>query len=466
MKTCSFCNTKNSETNKECVGCGAQLIGSAVGSKMECKSCGANLSSDDKFCTFCGTSFLIEEKPDKKQVKTWEFNRIAVDPKASSDRIAVSWDWTDYIFTAALNTSRFFSGCPKCGNEIYCQLTNSDFTCSKCGHKYTATESRVVGRPLFPFVRKLTITNKGDKKADFQVTAYVEPDLSDKWTKNIDGLQPDATTVIENEIDPKIKIQKIDSTPLRANLHLDISSEGRIVWTDTQEIKILPRNQMMWSDEKGNQYTEILRCFVTPNEASIGEVIARSKPHLKNLVGSANFSGYQPPNTLLQQVEAIYMALKYDYSISYNNCPPTLFQVGFSQTFLLPRETLHSRAGNCVELTNLFCSCIERLGIDPVVFLVERHAFPGFFMEDSCWNKCSWERGVSRSFTQINELLNAGLLVPFEATGITNMSFQEAMGSIFSDKQINPLSFRAVINLRYLRELEDFNFAPLSLGKK
>ena len=49
-----------------------------------------------------------------------------------------------------------------------------------------------------------------------------------------------------------------------------------------------------------------------------------------------------------------------------------------TQRILSPKQTLLENSGNCIDLTVLFASCLEAVGIKPFVVLVPQHAFVGW----------------------------------------------------------------------------------------
>jgi hypothetical protein len=251
--------------------------------------------------------------------------------------------------------------------------------------------------------------------------------------------------------------------PKRANLNLQILFNDEIVWNDTREIKILPPNQFLW-----NQKVEILRCFVNPNDSAVTEIIVEAKKYLKTLYNGERsaFSGYQVRDLDLVklQVESIYQALKESFKISYTNCPPTFFQTNTSQTILLPREILEAKSGNCLDLSILFSSCIERIGLDPVIFLLSKHAFPGFFSIEGAFREGNWKNGISRDFSQIKYLLDSGLITTFETTMIETDGFKNAIKAIDKDT-LKQDTFQLMINLRLLRESKNDSYTPLAFNE-
>ena len=86
---------------------------------------------------------------------------------------------------------------------------------------------------------------------------------------------------------------------------------------------------------------------------------------------------------MIKEIKAIYDTISED--IRYVNRP---FSFGTdehvsTQRILSPKQTLNESSGNCIDLTVLFASCLEALGIKPFVVLVPQHAFVGWKCESS-----------------------------------------------------------------------------------
>jgi hypothetical protein len=47
-----------------------------------------------------------------------------------------------------------------------------------------------------------------------------------------------------------------------------------------------------------------------------------------------------------------------------------------------PSEVIGERHGTCIDLALLFAACLEYIGINPVLFLIDGHAFPGYWRID------------------------------------------------------------------------------------
>lgn len=457
------------DSSVKCDKCGAPVYNTA--NRNKCNACGFLLRGDELNCPACGNPCYFQEKYPCETIKDPQNKKsdsVWVEPELSPDNVEVQWKWSEYVFTAALNSSIITNGCPKCGNEFeFKPDETSKIKCVNCGFCFNLAEGKKITRPMFPLVPYLKIKNLGKRKINLGVRVFVGPNLSDEWEKKWDGVEPQGTIYIKNQIDPKLIIEQLPVMPKRANLHLNVSFNDKVVWTDTQEIRILPRNQMLWTDEKGRAYFEILRCFVNPSHSAITQVILKARQQLKNITEKTDFVGYQLGNELvIPQIQAIYQTLKDDFCISYTNCQPTFFKSNISQTILFPEEVLNGKAGNCIELTLLFAACMERIGIDPIVYLVDGHAFSGFFTNELAYAQGNWKHGISKDFIEIKELIDKQLLITFEASGIANMSFRQAIEEIPERKKVSQNIFRAVVNLRFLRELQCEKYTPFASRPK
>lgn len=129
----------------------------------------------------------------------------------------------------------------------------------------------------------------------------------------------------------------------------------------------------LWQD-----LTPYLGAFVTPNDRAcmlfLGHAVSRHP--------EKRFVGYQgnasDTSIVLQQVRALFEALKADAGIQYVNSV-----IGFSpldgasinQRIRLPAESLEEKQANCVDGTVLFASLLEAVSLSPALVVVPGHAF-------------------------------------------------------------------------------------------
>ena len=177
-------------------------------------------------------------------------------------------------------------------------------------------------------------------------------------------------------------------------LFVGVSWKGQTVYRDTVRVTLLDAGE--WKDDDENRIW--LPSFVLPRDPAVARVVDAAKGYLKVLRddSGAGFDGYQPfdgvplgdargedaaAEEVDAQIQAIWSALSYDLGITYVNPPPT-YSVS-AQRLRTPGEVLSSKSGTCIDLALLLAACLEYVDVYPVVFLLQGHAFPGYWRTPS-----------------------------------------------------------------------------------
>ena len=150
-----------------------------------------------------------------------------------------------------------------------------------------------------------------------------------------------------------------------------------------------------------------LVAFVTPNHPAINALIVKAAGILKDITGHSAFLAYQSGNinNVKNQIAAVYAAL-HQSGIIYRSVPASYEVVG--QRITTPDQVLALKIGNCIELTLLFASVLESIGINCGIVLQKGHAYlAAWLVDDSCsYSICDdasfLEKKCSRG---INEML-------------------------------------------------------------
>ncbi|HEV7843371.1 MAG TPA: hypothetical protein VGO69_06720, partial [Pyrinomonadaceae bacterium] len=173
---------------------------------------------------------------------------------------------------------------------------------------------------------------------------------------------------------------------VHTSLNVRVEWENEELYCDTHRVKLLPIDE--WRDDDTDRVW--LPSFVQPRDPAVMRIIDMAQRYLMALQDDSNagFDGYQ--KTILSgevdsrlyvdlQVQAIWSALLYDLSLSYINPPPT--SSANSQRLRTPSDILDGKRGTCIDLALLLAACLEYVQIHPVVFLIEGHAFPGYWRD-------------------------------------------------------------------------------------
>ena len=125
----------------------------------------------------------------------------------------------------------------------------------------------------------------------------------------------------------------------------------------------------------GNQFLEV---------PYIISIIKNASTLLENWAGSPSFTGYQTKNSnnVRKQAAAIYEALSQE-NIIYSNPPASFEMIG--QKIRLSDAVLTQKIGTCLDLALLYASCLEYIGINPILILTTGHAFLGIWLVEECF---------------------------------------------------------------------------------
>jgi hypothetical protein len=130
---------------------------------------------------------------------------------------------------------------------------------------------------------------------------------------------------------------------------------------------------------------------VFPRDKEIEKVLDVASRYIRVITANASFGfpGYQPTGGLTvaegvdAQAWAIWAAIAYDIEPSYISPLPG---GGLrAQRLRAPGDTLRYKRGTCVDLALLFAACLEYVEIYPVIFLLEGHAYAGFWRDHDAY---------------------------------------------------------------------------------
>lgn len=287
---------------------------------------------------------------------------------------------------------------------------------------------------------------------------------------------------------------------LRESVHttlaVEVKCDGQSIHRDSYRVTLLPADE--WTDDDADR--QWLPSFVLPRDPVVQRIIEAAPDYLRALAddSSRGFDGYQrlaadggdEGGVVDLQVRAIWSALLYETPLSYINPPPT-YTPG-AQRVRTPGQIFAGRHGTCLDLALLFAACLEYIGLMPVIFLIQGHAFPGYWRSEQAWSRWlgissgnegdellqadqpaasnvprrrkGWVFG-REAFPEIVPLLNDGGLAPIETTELTKRgSFAGALDLGFRNLATG-WNFDALIDLQSARTssvtpLPLFDLAP------
>jgi hypothetical protein len=267
----------------------------------------------------------------------------------------------------------------------------------------------------------------------------------------------------------------------------DVTWGKHVLLRETYPVRLLPMDQ--WRDaETGRSW---LPSFVFPRDRAVGELVARASNYVRVLRDdpAAGFEGYQavPENPLARdcievdlQVQALWSAILYEWRLTYINPPPAYSAELDSQRLRTPGMIARDRHGTCIDLALLLAACLELVDIWPVIFLLNDHAFPGYWRAPDFHERFRSARPEEGSMSEILEADNEansaggaqrypwavgramrrevlreireGRLVPLETVRLTeNCGFDEAIEA-GKENFAEPDRFEYLIDIAIARE--------------
>lgn len=196
-----------------------------------------------------------------------------------------------------------------------------------------------------------------------------------------------------------------------------VSAEIKIVWVEkneereysiTKPLTIYNRNAIDWTEK------ESIASFITPNDDPVKSFVRKAIRELKQ-----DMSRDLPPN--IANAVALFDALS-THPITYVKDPTSKRTEEVTLDYVnYPRETLKGSTGDCDDLSALFASCLENIGIPTAMVYVPGHIF--ILFNTGVFYKNAERIGLNKELYVVK---NNYIWLPVEAT-LLGHSFYDAL---------------------------------------
>lgn len=242
-----------------------------------------------------------------------------------------------------------------------------------------------------PLIQRLQITNTANETAnDVLIRIWVAPDYGEPWQRTV-GVIPARSSHVEGGIAVplrKARLQEVLEAE-QASLRIDVHTEGALQYSDSWPLEVLAYNEWYYHPD----IPQTVACFVQPNSPAVERIVTTARDRLRKGGGGSSLSGYQSGGAekVIEMVRALYLTLQEDLHLSYINPPPSFEQpqrlsdgrITLSQKVFFPEQILEYSRGTCLDLALLAASCLERMGLHPLFFLMSGHAYFGIWLDES-----------------------------------------------------------------------------------
>ena len=294
-------------------------------------------------------------------------------------------------------------------------------------------------------IERLEITNTDD--CDWHdITVMVEGDMLLPSNETV-SILPKGQTLSFSQIDiiPDVEQlrQQTEASYIQFTVKVCIGGEEKGLFN-------FPLRLLAFNEWPGiGIMPELLAAFVTPNAPQLAPIKVNAARHLERLTGQAALDEYQTqdPNRARAQVAAIYEALR-EESIVYST-PPASFETT-GQRIRLAEELLTGKLGTCLDTTLLYASCLESVGLHPLVVLLHGHCFVACWLVDNYYPQM-----VGDDVSFLSKTIQDGVneMVVVETTCITKngVDFESAVAQAESIIYKEPDSFQLFVDVHRCR---------------
>lgn len=215
------------------------------------------------------------------------------------------------------------------------------------------------------------------------------------------------------------------SEDTRAELVLTVSSPGEAASVTRHPVDVASSNTWrMMDDPHGSGIhplsLESLAAFVQPNDPEVGDFLSAVRTRLQAETGSSATQGYQAGPERVDVIATAIWEEARARDIRYSN-PPASWRAG--QKVRSPRDVLIGRVGTCLDTTVVLAAALEHAGLHPVLFVIEDHAFVGYWREG--------DRGINsvEDTASAANAVDIGLIRVLETTSVAGGDNSEPFDS-------------------------------------
>ena len=241
----------------------------------------------------------------------------------------------------------------------------------------------------------------------------------------LDTLRQEQVIQLKNiKIEPELKLLTDTTEAVLTAFTVTVTVGTDRVFSHDYPITLLPFDEWAGSSIMPEQ----LAAFVVPNNPLLAQVKLKAARFMEKWTGSAAFDEYQTQdrNRVRAQVAAFYEALRTE-GIVYS-APPASFE-STGQRIRLADKVLTEKLGTCLDTSLLMASCLESVGIHPIVLMLKGHAMVGAWLTQSMFPQMVCD---DASFLLKETADGNHNIVLIESTAITAseaVSFEDAVRS-------------------------------------
>ena len=232
-------------------------------------------------------------------------------------------------------------------------------------------------------VRDICIKNTTDKDIDnLLLEINSNNNLIKKFEMGIQKIKPGEELHFKNlKVDINGDYLVSLTEKIVCSIEVSVNTENNILASEIKNITVLAFDQ--WP---GLQYTpELLVSFAMPNHPVVISLLQLAAKYLAEWTNEPSLAGYQfdDPNRVKTMAAAVYAAIQ-QKNITYAE-PPSSFEE-FGQRIRLADAVMEQHLGTCLDMTLLYAACLEAMGLNPIMVMMNGHIFAGVWLMDESFS--------------------------------------------------------------------------------
>lgn len=225
-----------------------------------------------------------------------------------------------------------------------------------------------------PVIHQITIENITDEPLkDLRIEVIPEPDFGSSVPASIEEIPPRGSLSLTSfNLTLSAGYFARLTERLSGSLNVGIYSGTEPVFGRKYPIDLLAYDQ--WGGI--NVFPQMLSAYITPNHPALSPILHRAASILEEWTGNPSLNEYQSrnPDRAKKQMAAVYNAIA-EQSVIYS-APSAGFETN-GQRIRLANTVISQKLGTCLDMALLYASCLESIGIHPLIILTKGHAFAG-----------------------------------------------------------------------------------------
>ena len=259
-----------------------------------------------------------------------------------------------------------------------------------------------------PTIKSLVLRNSGEEVLEgLRLSLKAQPPFLREKTWVFDRLDAKGEIAISDR-DLTLDLAFLDklNEAEKGQLGFTLRTGEKIVAEEVQSIEILARDE--WGGVAGMD--QILAAFVCPNDPAVAALLKEASRILETGGHASGLDGYQTKNPQRAwMIAAAIWSAATALNLSYAQPPKSFEKAG--QKVRSPGKIVGEGLATCLDTSLLLAAALEAAGLNPIIVIVENHAFTGVWLQDM-----SFRSTVERDPTELRKAIAAREFVVFETT--------------------------------------------------